>query len=187
MPKFVYVDNSNIWIEGQRVSAVDLGMAPNIFDAMNNRTLDYSYRLDFGKLHSFVANGEPGTLKRAMLFGSRPPPNDKLWELARFHSWDVHVEDRNIQNKEKGIDTGIVAAMTRDAYTLVDRDNDILVLVAGDRDYTPPVRMLLEDGFAVDVVFWDHGSRELRELCSMFGNKSHYISLNPHLRSLSYA
>jgi hypothetical protein len=42
MAEFVYVDNSNVFIEGQRVSAVAKGMAMNIYDAMENRVLDVS-------------------------------------------------------------------------------------------------------------------------------------------------
>lgn len=37
---FVYVDNSNLFIEGQRVSAVARGMANSIVEAMNSGILD---------------------------------------------------------------------------------------------------------------------------------------------------
>ncbi len=39
MAELVYVDNSNVFIEGKRVMAVETGAAMNIYDAMNNRIL----------------------------------------------------------------------------------------------------------------------------------------------------
>ena len=179
MAEFVYVDNSNVFIEGQRVSAVQNGMAMNIYDAIQNRILDTAYRLDFGKLHEFVAGNEPEKIERAMLFGSRPPPNDQLWDMAGRAGFEVVVEDRNVANKEKKIDTGLAAAMTKDAYTRANAQSDTITLVAGDGDYVPVVRQLVEDGYNVDVVFWEHASGELRQVCSNF------ISLDGHLRHLS--
>jgi hypothetical protein len=47
------------------VSAVKNGLAMNIWDAINNRVLDNSYRLDFGKLHTFAAcQRRPETVSR---------------------------------------------------------------------------------------------------------------------------
>ncbi len=108
MAELVYVDNSNVFIEGKRVKAVEMGAAINIFDAMNHRILDPAYKIDFGRLHHFVAGDDESAIKRCMLFGSRPPPNDSLWQVARNRGFEVVVEDRNVKNKEKKIDTGIV-------------------------------------------------------------------------------
>ena len=118
MAELVYVDNSNVFIEGKRVKAVDTGAAMNIYDAMNNRILDPSYKIDFGRLHHFVAGDDKTAIKRCMLFGSRPPPNDSLWKVASNSGFEVVVEDRNVSNKEKKIDTGIVYEMVKDAYQL---------------------------------------------------------------------
>ncbi len=70
--------------------------------------------------------------------------------------------------------------MTRDAYKNVDKKEDILTLVAGDADFVPPVRMLIEDGYRVEVIFWEHAAKELKETCSKF------ISLNPYLAALRF-
>lgn len=177
MADWIYVDNSNVFIEGKRVSAVAKGLALDIYDALENRILDFEYRMSFGKLYTFVAGDNPAECARALLFGSRPPANDAIWNIAKKAGFEVHVEDRNIANKEKKIDTGIVAAMTRDAYRNAKK-GDIFTIVSGDSDYVPAIEALRGDGFQVDVVFWDHASRELREACSNF------ISLNPHLNNL---
>ncbi|MGB7317626.1 MAG: hypothetical protein WBC85_06635, partial [Planktotalea sp.] len=66
MSDWIYVDNSNVFIEGQRVSAVAQSMEANIYDAMNNSTFDPEYRMDFGKLYQFIAGDEPADSARAM-------------------------------------------------------------------------------------------------------------------------
>ena len=101
MAELVYVDNSNVSIEGKRVKAVATGRAKNIYDAMNHNVLDPSYQLDFGRLHFFIAGNEEANIKRCMMFGSRPPPNDSLWAAAERAGFEVRVEDRNVRNKEK--------------------------------------------------------------------------------------
>ncbi|MES1951999.1 hypothetical protein S4A8_14140 [Salinisphaera sp. S4-8] len=180
MSEFVYVDNSNIFIEGKRVSAVESGMAMNIYEAMENKILDNSYKIDFGRLHHFIAGENDNVIKRCVLFGSRPPPNDTLWQIARKAGFEVIVEDRNVANKEKRIDTGIVAAMTKDAYTMADKKEDTITLVAGDGDFIPCVEQLVGDGYRVEVVFWNHASSDLKDACSKF------VELNPILNHLAY-
>jgi hypothetical protein len=54
MADWIYVDNSNVFIEGQRVHAVQQGMALSIHDAMQNRIVDPGYRISFGKLYQFI-------------------------------------------------------------------------------------------------------------------------------------
>ena len=179
MAELVYVDNSNVFIEGRRVKAVASGLAATIYIAMERHVLDQRYKIDFGRLHKFIAGDQEDDIKRCMLFGSRPPPNDSLWAVARKVGFEVVVEDRNVQNREKKIDTGIVAAMMRDAYTIADKETDTITLAAGDGDYVPPVQALVGDGFKVEVVFWSHASRELQSAASKF------IDLDPMLNHLA--
>lgn len=179
MADYIYVDNSNVFIEGKRTSAVAKGLAMNVYDAMNNGILDYDYKMSFGRLHEFVAGQDKSQIARAVLFGSRPPPHDSIWKFAERAGFELILEDRNVANKEKKIDTGIVSAMVKDAYKKMDAGSDTIVLVAGDSDFVPAVRDLIEDKFKVEVVFWDHVSKELRETCTRF------ISLNPHLDYLA--
>jgi len=176
--EYVYVDNSNVFIEGRRVSAVAQGVAPDIFEAMRSQILDPYYTIDFGRLHQFVAGADKSQIARASLFGSRPPPDDSIWKFAKKAGFEVILVNRNFLNKEKKVDTGIVTAMMKDAYRQADVKNDVLTLVAGDGDYVPAIEELKKDGFRVELVFWDHASPELRAVASRF------ISLNPHLKHL---
>jgi len=183
MMDYVYVDNSNLYIEGRRVSAVAQELAENIVDAMSNGILDHGYTISFGKLHEFLCGQDKRQIKRAALFGSRPPPNDGIWQYAKKAGFELHLEDRNYANKEKKIDTGIATLLTKDAYKSDAYKNgrpgdDLFVLVAGDSDYVPTINALKEDGFVVEVVFWNHASRELRETASKF------VGLDTFLESL---
>ncbi|RUV18027.1 NYN domain-containing protein [Mesorhizobium sp. M7A.F.Ca.MR.245.00.0.0] len=172
---YVYVDNSNLYIEGRRVSAVKQGLAKDIKEAMNNGVLDQGYQISFGKLHEFLFGQNNRQIKRAALFGSRPPPNDGIWKFAKKAGFDVHLEDRNYANKEKKIDTGIATLLTKDAYKSGDPKKDIFTLVAGDADYVPTIKALQEDGYKVEVVFWNHASRELAQVATKFIGLDRYL------------
>ena len=160
------------------VAAVDAGIAPSVWDAQQSNLSDPSWRLDFGKLYSF-AGGEQSNVAKAVLYGSRPPANDSLWGIAKSKGFDVVVFDRNAANKEKKIDTSIVADMVEDSYELMNVNSDEVTLVSGDRDLVPAVEKLRKRGFRVDVAFWDHAAAELKAAASTF------ISLNRHLRHLA--
>jgi len=179
MARFIYIDNSNVFIEGQRVAAVNGGYALDMDDAQRRGIFYGGYRLDFGKLYNFLTrNGDP-EIKRVALFGSRPPPNDSLWEIAKRKGFEPIIEDRSPSNREKKIDTGIVVAMMEDAYKRADKVADSFTLVAGDSDYVPAVRALIESGFTVNITFWRHASRELQRTGSKF------IDMDPHFNALA--
>ena len=170
MSEYVYVDNSNVFIEGKKIAARRNG---------NKTEIDFSFRLDFGELYDFVAEHNPKKIARALLLGSSPPTSDQVWNVAERAGFEVVVIDRNAENREKKVDTGIVAAMVRDAYTKAEK-TDVITLVAGDSDYVPAVEMLVADGFHVEVVFWSNASSELKSVCSKF------IELDRHLDDLEY-
>ena len=170
MAEFIYVDNSNVFIEGKKIAARRNG---------NKQDSDFSFRLDFGELYDFVSENNPKKIARALLLGSSPPTSDKVWSVAERAGFEVVIIDRNSENREKKVDTGIVAAMVRDAYTKAEK-NDVITLVAGDSDYVPAVELLVNDGFHVEVVFWSSASWELKQSCSKF------IELDRYLDELEY-
>lgn len=54
---FLYVDNSNIWIEGMHVAAVASGLAPDIITAQQAKITD-RFTIDFGKLREFAGSSQ---------------------------------------------------------------------------------------------------------------------------------
>jgi uncharacterized LabA/DUF88 family protein len=172
---FLYVDNSNVWIEGMHVAAVAAGSAPDIWTAQTQNICDFGWKLDFGRLYAFAGGDGAG---RAVLFGSRPPANDSLWAVAKNRGFEVLVYDRNIRNKEKKVDTSIATEIMADSYERMTAGTDEVTLVAGDGDYVPTVDQVRARGFSVYVAFWEHASRELKDAATRF------VSLNPDLDHL---
>ena len=173
---FTYVDNSNVFIEGQRVSAVERGQAKSIVDAMELRILDYHWRLDYGALHD-IACGQPAEIGASYLWGS-PPPGDSFWKMVERYGFRVTTYDRNVARKEKKVDVAIAHQITKDAYSGVIRKGvDEITLVAGDKDYVPVAHDLVANGHLFDVVFWNHAARELKEVASNFVPLDDYLGV----------
>jgi uncharacterized LabA/DUF88 family protein len=112
---------------------------------------------------------------RAVLFGSRPPPNDSLWRVAKNRGFEPIVYDRSIRNKEKKVDTSISTEIVSDSYERINSDKDEITLVAGDSDYVPTVEKLVGRGFRFDVLFWEHASSELKDAATRFIALDEYL------------
>ena len=177
---FTYVDNSNVFVEGSRASAVakKLPGAETYVAAMNNHVTDKTWQPDYGRLHEFVC-GDKSEIGCAKLWGS-PPPTDTFWEMVRRKGFEVKTYEKNFAGKEKKVDVAIAHQITKDVYSgKVRKGIDEVTLVAGDKDFVPVVEDLVENGYIVHVVFWDNAAPELRAVCSKF------TSLNPFLPHLT--
>lgn len=80
MKCYVFVDNSNVWIEGKYVSAVKKGLARDIVDAHNKKACDNSWKMDFGKLLNCIVDGNTSSVEEAIIVGSKPTQKDSLWK-----------------------------------------------------------------------------------------------------------
>ena len=141
----IVVDNSNIFIEGQKHSAKVKGLVKANPD--NHDPQDPSWRIDFGNLLNAVASGR--TVCHAILVGSRPPQNDTVWEAAKLSGFQVTVHDRNSRNEEKAVDTELVAQGTEIVCTM-PRPMDLAIL-SGDRDFIPLVNVAHRRGWQVEM------------------------------------
>ena len=148
-------------------------MALNLHDAIERRVFDWSYKLDYGKLHEYLC-GDGQEVGCAKLWGS-PPPSDSFWKMVESKGFEVKTYDRNAAGKEKKVDVAIAHGITKDAYTVIDKSKSEIVLVAGDKDYTPVIDDLKKEGYRIVVVFWDHAAKEIKKAATEF------ISLNQWL------
>jgi len=71
----------------------------------------------------------------------------------------------------------IAHRMTKDAYTIINKAEDEITLVAGDKDFEPVISDLRAEGFNVHVVFWGHAAKELRDAASQFINLDSYLTV----------
>jgi uncharacterized LabA/DUF88 family protein len=183
MKVFTYVDNSNVYIEGSRVSAVRRGMAPSIYDAMNNNIVDRAWKMDYGRLHQFLCGTDKAEIGAARLWGS-PPPGDSFWEMVKRQGFAVETFAKSAEGREKKVDVAIAQGITKDAYTCINRAEDQLVLVSGDKDFVPVIADLVNEGYTVKVAFWNHAAQELK---NSLRNSLPTSSLSTHIFSLSHS
>jgi uncharacterized LabA/DUF88 family protein len=166
MARYIYVDNSNLFIEARRLAAVQAGLVGSMRQAQAVRALDNTYNLDYALLRDFLAEGHQ--VGRSVLFGSTAAGTGAVWEYAEAAGWEVFSFERNFKNKEKKIDIAVVTEMILDAFKRALRSQDQIVLVAGDSDYLPAVYRLKEEGFVVLVYFWSQAAAELKQVATEF-------------------
>jgi uncharacterized LabA/DUF88 family protein len=131
----ILVDNSNVFIEGQKFSARHKGQQRSRSDRRDPQ--DPSWRIDFGLLLKFMAEGR--AIIAAILVGSEPPPNDSVWSAAKRDGFEVLTYTRGFKGEEKEVDTEIVA---RGTEIVCDHPHKgVIVLASGDRDFLPLVRV----------------------------------------------
>ena len=178
MGKCVYVDNSNVWIEGKYHSSVAKGMVADVYEAHDNKICDMPWAYDFGKLLDIVCCGDISDIKRAVLYGSRPTDNDSLWNAAKKAGFEVFTPTRNAKNKEKRVDTGFDKEVLKDLYTGVIEPDDEIILVVGDSDHYPVAEAIIEEGKRYTLAFWDNASELMK------ADSENFISLNSHIKDL---
>lgn len=175
----IYLDDSNVYIEGQRVSAVSKGMAKTLQEASLKQILDKSYKLDFGNLVKIISGFKP-SIGKMIFYGSKPPPTDSVWKAAESAGFTTKIFDRSASGKEKMVDTQMAVDIMEDILTTLKPETDRVIIVAGDRDYVPVVIKAKERGFTVRVAYWSHASGLLRKTASDFQ------VLDGHIRDLTY-
>ncbi|KAM5344871.1 hypothetical protein ACJ41O_010733 [Fusarium nematophilum] len=158
-----FVDDSNIWIEAQKFSASGNSHMPKL----TGRDRDPRLRINIGKLVSTLSghrNQGP-----SFLYGSRPPPNDSVWNAFKNHQFKTSIFDRNKHdNKEKEVDNAMATGLSvkatelrvRAEYTPESKQllaNTTFVVITGDRDMVPPVQEVLECGIRVELWAWKSG------------------------------
>lgn len=138
----IIVDNSNIWIEGMKHSA----KIKNMVSADGKEPCDFNWRIDFGKLLNTVSEGK--NIRKAILVGSRPPQNDSLWNNAINKGFEVIVHDRNSENKEKSVDTELVA---QGVELICTTEPATLKILSGDSDFIPLVNIADAHGWETEM------------------------------------
>jgi len=101
---WIFLDDSNLWISSKKLQGEQLNH--QFFNE------DPRGRIDLGRFSTWALEKRP--LKKAILFGSEPPPIDTYWNSAYRKRFKVNKFMRNpYSGKEKQVDTEIVAGITR--------------------------------------------------------------------------
>ncbi|KAL9956978.1 hypothetical protein ACROYT_G038549 [Oculina patagonica] len=151
---FIYVDDSNMWIEAKKLAAVKSKL---------KCVEDPRTRLDIGKVTDVVASGRD--VAWGTLYGSEPPAIDTVWQKIRDHGWKVVTNKRSTYtNKEKQVDHQMVADITA---LVSDRSvvKGKVVMVSGDADMIPAIKESLKSKWSIEIWMWESGiSNSLRKL-----------------------
>ena len=168
----MFVDNSNVLIEARRFAFMRRKGRARL-----GRFTDDSYEIDWGKFLYVVKEQDSRALAEVpILYGSRPPAEDSVWDRIRDEGFDVKVFDRNIRNKEKGVDMEMGIDIYDRLHTVPSEQPRVLVVAAGDADYVPAVERAKSRGWPVEVWFWSNAAVELQKAATKFCKLDQHLS-----------
>ena len=122
----ILVDNSNLFIGGQKLSAQRDGHG-------RNGEADHTWRLSYDNLFDYLANGRE--VQQAIMVGSESEEHPGPWRAARKNGFQVIVHERTPGRGEKCADTELVV---RGAELIATAEVPMtLVVASGDRDMVP--------------------------------------------------
>jgi hypothetical protein len=158
----LFVDDSNVWIEAQKFAALGNTYIPKLADGDRDPRL----RIDIGKLVDTLCDGR--IQRQSYIYGSRPPPNDMVWNQYKKFKFGTKIYDRGANGKEKEVDNSMTADLTDEAAELrisarsdpeaqKRKDRTVFIVITGDRDMLPAVRKVLKSGIRVELWGWDSG------------------------------
>ena len=140
---YVFVDDSNLWIAGQKARAKEL----------EDADIDPRFRVDLGKFMNLVAKNH--CVSKAFLYGSIPPPNDTVWGAAREKNYDVKVFERGYGG-EKEVDVAMAIDIVEQLYETPSVEDVTFIVVTGDRDFKSPIQRCLKKNVHVELWSWEH-------------------------------
>jgi uncharacterized LabA/DUF88 family protein len=141
----ILVDNSNVFIEARKLSAARKGITTLTPEGKVQQ--DPSWQVDYAALLTALADGRK--IREAILVGSRPPPNDRIWKMAAQGGFKVKTHDRDQNNKEKAVDSELAVQGT--ALICTTPAPCALVIASGDRDFIPLVNIAQQKGWTAEM------------------------------------
>lgn len=165
----LYVDNSNIFIEAQRLAG-------------NRGEESKACRLYFRNFIDLALRGRP--VKEVVWGGSIPPAQDSVWDHLRDKGVEPHLIPRADSGENETVDHIIQLRMHRHARKYRDNSGTIVVATGDGKGYDDEDGFLydlegfLEAGWAVEVMSWDHSChgklKTFAESNGQFINLDHY-------------
>ena len=176
-PIWLFVDDSNIWIEAKKVASKLKGFKTK---------QDHRLRIDMGKLTDVVTAGRP--VKKGILYGSEPPKIDSVWKKIREKNFEVKTKRKSIiTRKEKEVDGQLITDVTALACKTPEEERSTIILITGDADIRPAVEKIMEEGvWSVEIYMWQQGfSSRLKDL-EEEGGKVRCSYLDEHLDKITF-
>ena len=163
----IFVDDSNLWIEGKKAYANYHGLST---------VEDPQARFDFKELMKVTTGKGQFEVGARKLYGSVPPPADTVWAKVEEQGWELILKKKSHHTgKEKQIDTQLVVDVTS---LVKETRSGTVIIVSGDSDYIPAIEVALKHGWKVEVWSWEkalsadirHHERKGKGLCVKYLN-----------------
>lgn len=149
----ILIDQLNMFIGGKRASASRLNLR-----SAGGFPEDFAWRLNYARFISHLAGDR--VIQHALLVGSRSPSLDSAPTTPEEAWFTAITHKRDRSNKEKAVDTEIVARGVEFALTYPPAT---LVIASGDRNVLPLVTTAQRYGWYVEIAaFFSTCSSELR-------------------------
>ncbi|KAG7293919.1 hypothetical protein NEMBOFW57_003979 [Staphylotrichum longicolle] len=154
---YIYIDNSNLWIQGQKTYAEKKGL---------DVSWDPTWRFDVGRLRDILLSNsdlkadEKTFDVKVNLYGSTPPPVDTVWKAIASHDVNVNTFERSSWTKrEKQVDAELIADSIDQASEAYHRQiPTVFIIVSGDRDVrSAVVRITSKYRCQVHLWSWANG------------------------------
>lgn len=177
---FVYWDNSNIFVEAQRL-AEELDEGPNA---------RYRVRVSFDNLLRLAHADRP--LKKALAAGSVPPQMRHLWNRLENQGVEVKLFDRDDpgRSEQDMPDRILQLRMLEDALDYIG-DPGIAVLLTGDgagylegAGFHSTLERMSQRGWRVEILSWANAcNRRMREWAEKNGV---FVALDEHYSAITF-
>lgn len=169
MDLFLFIDNSNLFIEMRRVAQLVF----NYDDDLLRRV-----RVDYGKLLEYIRKERE--LKEAILVGSKPPPNDSLWARLRKLGIELKIYERSpFTDREREVDQELVNCIRDTMET--NKPPGVIALVSGDGGYVTTMERCVSRGWMVETYFWRQAAASLKHL-----GGGTFFNLNPDFDRITF-
>ena len=177
---FVYWDNSNIFVEAQR-------LADQFDEGPNAR---YRVRINFDNLLELAQAERP--LKKALAAGSVPPQMRHLWNRLENEGFEVELFDRGDpgRGEQETPDRILQLGMLEDALDYND-DPGIAVLLSGDgagylegAGFHRTLERMHKRGWRVEILSWSTCcNRRMREWAERNGV---FVALDEYYSAITF-
>jgi len=172
----LYVDNSNIFHEGQRFASLKRG---------EDR---HAFRIHFSNFIDLVTRAEPAT--EIVWGGSTPPTTDSVWSQLKEQGISPVLIPRSESGENETVDHAIQLQMHRHARKY-RKQPGTMVLCTGDgkgyfkeEGFLYDVEGFVEDGWKIRVVSWTHACHQ--NLLSFAREKGEFVALEDHYDHVTF-
>ncbi|MFD2672167.1 hypothetical protein [Marinicrinis sediminis] len=161
-PLLLYVDNSNIFIEGQRLAA-------------HKGESRFDLRIHFSNFLYMVSKGT-FDFSEVVWGGSTPPESDKVWKKLRKKGIKPDLIQRSSEGESETVDHILQLSMHRHTRKYKKNKGTILLCTGDGKGYNKEegflydIKGLVEEGWEFVLFSWTHCCHdELREFAKQKG------------------